>query len=95
MQSRGNGVRRGSKSQFPENTKILKGQDLFLGSLTFLTKGAPTPRLRSNIYMRYDIDSGKLLIDELNKKSIAKLDLLLGGRMDSSNVVTIENDDSE
>lgn len=80
MQSRGNGVRRGSKTQFPESTKTLKGQDLYIGSLLFLIKSAPTPRLRFNMFLEYEPLSGKIEIDKKTTKTIEKLDKLLLGR---------------
>lgn len=48
-QSRGEGVRRGSKNSFPEATRTVKGPDLFLGNMLFFNKTAPTARLRINL----------------------------------------------
>jgi len=79
-QSRGNGVKRGKSSQFPESTRTLKGQDLAIGSLLFLAKNAPSPRFRSNLFMNYDLRTGRLLIDDKMRKKIEKLDILLLGK---------------
>ena len=79
-QSRGNGVRRGSKTQFPESTKTLKGQDLVLGSLLFLTKVAPSPRFKVNMFFNYDPKTGRPLIPEDIDNTVKKLDTLLRGK---------------
>lgn len=92
MQSRGNGVRRGTKIQFPESTKTIKGHDLYFGSLLFLTKTAPSPRFRANPYFKYDIDSGRLLIPEAFQNTIKKLDELLRGAEQNANVQIFEPD---
>ena len=80
MQSRGNGVKRGSKTQFPESTKTLKGQDLVLGSLLFLTKVAPSARFKVNMFFDYDAHTGRPLIPEKLDTTIKKLDVLLRGK---------------
>lgn len=95
MQSRGNGVKRGSKTQFPESTKTLKGHDLYLGSLLFLTKTAPSPRFRANLYMNYDVNSGRLIIPKDIERSIEKLDIMLRGRMENAKIETFEVEDVE
>lgn len=81
MQSRGNGVRKGKTNKFPLSTRSIKGHDLYLGSLLFLTKSAPSPRFRSNPFLNYDINSGKLIIPDNIEKTIKKLDSLLTGRI--------------
>lgn len=80
MQSRGNGVKRGSKSQFPEPTKTLKGQDLILGSLLFLSKVAPSPRFKANMFFKYDVPTGRPIIPADLAETVAKLDVLLKGK---------------
>lgn len=93
MQSRGNGVRRGKESQFPEATKTLKGHDLVLGTLLFLNKKAPSPRFRANVYMNYDIFTGRLIIPKELNKIVNKLDDVLRGTIVNKNVQLLENDD--
>lgn len=92
-QSRGNGVRRGKESQFPEATKTLKGHDLVLGTLLFLNKKAPSPRFRANVYMNYDIFTGRLIIPKELNKIVNKLDDALRGTIVNKNVQLLENDD--
>ena len=93
MQSRGNGVNRGSNTQFPEATKTLRGHDLYLGSLLFLTKNSPSPRFRSNLYMNYNVATGKLVIPKDIQNVINHLDVMLSGRLENNKVQILENDD--
>ena len=83
-QSRGNGVKRGKNSQFPESTKTIKGHDLALGSLLFLTKAAPSPRFRINPYVDYNLQTGRINLPEDIKKSVTKLDTMLRGREENT-----------
>lgn len=64
----------------PESAKTLKGDDLGFGSLLFLGKEAPSPRFKSNIFMEYDINTGKILHSEQKKRTLSKLNNLLQGR---------------
>lgn len=95
MQSRGTGVRRNKKAQFPESTKSIKGYDLVLGSLLFLNKSAPSPRFRFNLYLQYNVNNGKLLIPEDIKKTVEELDTLLTGRIENSKIEILEEEDVE
>lgn len=97
-QSQGNGVKRGSGSQFPESTKTLRGQDLWLGSLLYLGKSAPSPRFRANLYMDYDLRTGNLKMEPKIKQKIEYLDTMLRGKLaenqkilDSEIAVTLDS----
>lgn len=94
-QSRGCGVRRGSQTTFPEHTKTLKGHDLYFGSLLFLNKSAPSPRFRANLYMNYNIYTGRLIIPEDINKTIDLLNIMLIGRLENENVEVLEKEGDE
>lgn len=94
-QARGNGVKRGSNSQFPEATKTLKGNDLLYGSLLFLNKTAPTPTLRLNLYAQYNVNTGKIIVPPELAPTIEKLDILLRGRTENALIDTLESDTIE
>ena len=81
-QSRGNGVKRGSNTQFPESTKLLRGHDLYIGSLLFLSKSKPSPRFRVNPYFNYELDTGRIIIDEKFDKILSELDSMLMGSIE-------------
>jgi hypothetical protein len=79
-QSRGNGVKRGKQSSLPEAMKTLKGQDMFLGSLLFLSKSSNSPRFKSNLFMDYDLHTGRLTPSDEVRPKVELLDELLLGR---------------
>lgn len=87
MQSRGQGVNRGAKSQFPANTRFIKGQDPLIGSLLYLAKKSPSPRFKANIFMDYSVNSGKVKIAQEDIEIAEVIDKMLMGRVD-------ENDES-
>ena len=90
-QSRGNGVKRGSKNHFPEPTRTLRSQDLILGSLLYLIKGAPTPRLRANLFLDYNTRTGRLIINDDIKRKDAKLNVkLLGHETQNQSIIESE-----
>lgn len=80
MQNRGQGVRRGGKTQLPETSRSLKASDLGFGSLLFLGKNLPSPRFKQNLYLNYDIMSGKIDHNKDMNNRIHQLDKLLSGR---------------
>lgn len=94
-QSRGVGVKRGSKTTFPESTKTLKGYDIYMGSMLFLSKPAPTPRFRSNLYLKYNITTGKLIIPENINKTITKLDNMLKGRLNNDKIEILDSESDQ
>ena len=95
MQSRGNGVKRGKKSVIPDNALSLKGGDLGFGSLLFLGKNLPSPRFKMNMFVDYDIASGKINYPDDIKQAITKLSVLLQGLTDNNNILdsVFVNDD--
>ena len=95
MQSRGNGVRKASNSQFPEARRVLKAHDLYLGSMLFITKAAPSPAFRANLYMKYNIETGRLVIPEELDRPLKKLDKMLTGRTDNSKINLMEEDEEK
>ena len=91
-QSCGKGVRRASKSQFPEATKTLKAQQLFLGSILFLNKTKPSPVFKSNLYMTYNENTGRLLINPTTRARLEKLESMLKGRIVDDRINVMESD---
>lgn len=91
-QSRGAGVKRGKQNQFPEATKTLRGYALYIGSALFLNKKAPSPMFRSNLYMDYDLVTGRLTIPDKINESILLLDDMLKGRLENTKINVLEED---
>lgn len=92
MQSRGDGPKRNKIAQFPESTKTLRGHDLLLGSLLFLNKSAPSPRFRTNLYLDYNVYSGRLVIPDDLDRTLVKLDSMLMGRETNKEIEVLETD---
>lgn len=94
-QSRGNGVKKGSRGaqDFPESTRQLKGHDLILGSLLFLTKKAPSPRFRINPFLHYDVKTGRILIPEYLAPIVDKVDTMLKGKNEYTDIEVLEIDE--
>jgi len=80
LQERGDGVKRGLQNQFPASIRSITGHDLFLGSLLFLPKKAPTPRVRINPFVRLNVATGRLEPSKGIKDALDTLDSLLVGR---------------
>lgn len=78
-QNRGNGVRRGGKTPFPDNMKVLHPYHVVIGCAQYLTKSAPSPLLRLNPYARFDPETGHVIIPEDLQKTVDGLDKILSG----------------
>ena len=95
MQSRGDGPNQGTRNKFPPSTRTLKAYDLLFGTLLFLTKQAPTPRLKANIFMDYDIRSGKIVIPKDLKTKLDNLDVILSGRIENNKIQMLDEEETE
>lgn len=93
MQSRGNGIRRAKNSQFPEGRRILRAYDLYLGSMLFITKAAPSPVFRANVFMNYNVNTGRILVPEELDRPLHKLDSMLSGKTENSKIAVMEEDE--
>lgn len=58
----------------------------------FLNKSAPSPRFRTNVYLQYDLFSGKLEISDAVNDKLTKLDNMLSGVNEYVNVDVMEID---
>jgi len=92
LQSRGNGVKRGKKSTIPEAAKTLKGGDLGFGSLLFLGKNLPSPRFKINMFVDYNVTTGKIRYPKDIIKTLEKLSSLLQGVPPNTLVIESELD---
>ena len=79
-QSKGNGVKISKQTTLPESMKTIKAQDLYFGSVLFLTKSANSPRFKANIYMDYNVETGRIIIDDVMKDKLSRLDSFLGAK---------------
>lgn len=80
-QSRGQGVNRGSKKQFPGFLQFIHGEDVLIGTLLQLGKSAPTPRLKTNIYQQINVKTGELIHTEEELTLARELNEMLNGEV--------------
>lgn len=64
MQERGEGVRKGSSGTIPESAKTLSPYDTYMGSLLFLPKKVPSPKMRINPFVKIDVNNGRFIVDD-------------------------------
>lgn len=63
-----------------------------MGSLLFLSKNAPSPRFRLNLFAKYNVYTGKLLPGDKTLERLRKLDnLLLGKEVENHKILDSEN----
>jgi len=85
-QNRANGVRRSVRNVLPPNTRTLRAEDLAFGSMLYLSKKSPTPRLKVNPYVSVDVETGKIKLDDDVKRCVEKLDILLQHKFEDSEI---------
>jgi len=90
LQSRGQGVRRSSRNVLVPSSRILRGEDMLLGSILYLSKKAPTPRLKMNPWLNIDVSTGKIVLSEKDKQTVSKLDALLVHKFEDDSIAEAE-----
>lgn len=93
-QSNGVGVKRAKTSSLPESMRFIRGTDLYVGSILFLLKSSNSPRYKKNIYMDYNENTGRVIMNDKMIKATSKLDKLLTSKI-GSEVVKINMLDDE
>jgi hypothetical protein len=74
----------------PESSKYLRGGDLGFGSLLFLGKNLPSPRFKMNMFMDYDVNTGKVIYPNDIRVALSKLNVLLQGIKPDASMADIE-----
>lgn len=80
LQERGKGVSRGTNNQFPINTRVITGPDLYIGSVLFLPKNTPTPKVRINPFAKFT-PTGRINPTPEQKYKLDLLDNMFAGRI--------------
>lgn len=94
LQERGNGVRRDTgSSAFPETARHLDAYDMATGSILFLSKTAPTPKLKGNLFCVYDPRTGAVQIPDDLKKKIDYINALIKTSDSAVNDVLLNDED--
>jgi len=86
-QNRGEGVKRSKNNVFPRNTRVIHGEDLYMGSLLYLSKKSPSPRFKVNPFMDVDIKTGKITPNGKMLKSINILNDLLTSKFTNQKIL--------
>ena len=74
----------------PESAKYLRAGDLGFGSLLFLGKNLPSPRFKMNMYMDYDVNTGKVRYPDDIRKALKALNELLQGMLPDDTIAEAE-----
>lgn len=90
MQSRGQGVKRDKKAAFPHFARTIHAEDLFLGNILYITKKAPSPRFKLNPFLPVDLETGKIIVNEENRRILDKLENMLQGKFEDDNILEKE-----
>jgi len=94
-QNRGSGVKRSKENAFPNYTKQVRAEDAIIGSLLYLPKKSPTPRIRINPFVEIDFKTGKFKLDEY-EGMMEKINHMLQGKIDDEELLSkieVEIDD--
>jgi len=89
-QNRGRGVERDKNASFPAFSRNLHAEDLYIGNILYLTKKSPSPRFRINPFVKVDIESGKILLDDEMKERLTLLETMLEGKFQDDNILEKE-----
>jgi len=96
-QNRGDGVKRsGKKNTLPQNTRILRAEDLIFGSILNLKKKYPSPRFSLNPFVGLDVKTGKFILDANDKAFMKELEAKLSKKFEDANIAdaVLESDDT-
>lgn len=86
-QSRGKGVKRATNARFPSSMQIARSYDTVLGSIFFLPKGTPSGRLRTNVFLDYNLNTGRINIAPEEEAMLDYVDLRLKGKTEDPNII--------
>lgn len=82
LQERGKNVTKNKSSVFPKGTRDITGPDLFQGNILYLTKKAPTPKIRINPFITIDESTGRPSPTPEIMEKIMLLDKMFKGKLD-------------
>ena len=87
LQERGKNVTKSKSSVFPSATRTITGSDLFMGSMLFLGKKAPTPKLKINPFITVDERTGRPTPSKAKMETITILDSMFNGRIEDNSIL--------
>jgi len=95
LQNRGEGVKKSKLNNLPLSLKFIHGEDIIFGSLLNLQKKAPTSRIRINPTTRVDVNTGKFVFSEQDKRTITKLNTMFENKYEKEDEVMVIEEDYE
>jgi len=81
LQERGKNVTKNKAAVFPKATRSITGPDLFMGSILYLGKKAPTPKLKINPFITLDMATGRPAPKPDIMEAITLLDKMFNGKI--------------
>ena len=95
-QNRGKGVERDKNNAFPKYARQIRAEDSVVGSLLYLPKKSPTPRVRINPFSSIDERTGKFNLSEY-QSYIDKVNMMLEGKIEDTELLDklIDSDDGK
>ena len=95
-QNRGAGVVRDKNNAFPRYTRQIRAEDAVVGSILYLPKKSPTPRVRINLFTDVDEQTGKFKLDSY-KSFVDKVNVMLEGKIENNDLLDklIDSDDAK
>lgn len=95
LQERGKNVTKSKSTVFPKATHAITGPDLYMGSILYLTKKAPTPKIRINPFITLDPITGRLKPSKEIMSKVRLLDDMFNGKLDETRYVKISKSEFE
>jgi len=90
LQNRGQGVKRSTRNVLPPNTKTLRAEDLAFGSMLYLIKKYPSPRFKINPFVKVELETGKIKLDDDVKRTVDKLEVMLTHKFEDDEIADSE-----
>jgi len=85
-QNAANGIYASKTNAFPKAIRSIHSDDLYIGTLLYLKKKAPSCRLSINHFADVDVDSGKFLVTKDMSRRLNKLEDLFSKRFIDTNI---------
>lgn len=94
-QSRGKGVARPNKARFPMSMQISRAYDTIIGTIFMLPKTCPSAKVRANVYMQYNENTGRIMINDEDLHVLEYVDMSLKGKEEDDHVMTFQDQNTD
>lgn len=90
LQERGDGVRKGKNDTIPEPAKTLSAYDAYMGSIMFVPKKVPSPKMRINPFVKLDVATGRFGLTAEMEESMRRFESMISGSNKEDNLMDNE-----